>query len=155
MSSFAVYSYYCREYYYREMISHSTLDLDQAATGNEVTVHWGDHGKRIKPIRATVDRFACLDLPSNRRIDLSAVPPGAAAGKDPPLSQPRRRHARRSALALRRSAVQASRQPCLRPQNSRPTAATIVITSESPRSLRFPHPTLPCFITHAWRHPRV
>jgi vanillate/3-O-methylgallate O-demethylase len=72
VSSLAVYSYY-----YREMISHSTIDLDQAEIGNEVIVHWGDHGARIKPIRATVERFPYLDLPANKDYDLSTVPSGA------------------------------------------------------------------------------
>lgn len=74
VSSLAVYSYY-----YREMISHSTIDLAQAQLGNEVIVHWGDHGARIKPIRATVERFPYLDLPSNKDYDLSTIPSGLAA----------------------------------------------------------------------------
>ena len=69
VSSLAVYSYY-----YREMISHTTLDLDQAHIGNEVIVHWGDHGSRIKPIRATVERFPYLDLPTNKDYDIDAIP---------------------------------------------------------------------------------
>ena len=68
VSSLAVYSYY-----YREMISHSTMDLDEAEIGNEVIVHWGDHGSRIKPIRATVERFPYLDLPRNQDFDVSKV----------------------------------------------------------------------------------
>jgi glycine cleavage system aminomethyltransferase T len=73
ISSLAVYSYY-----YREMISHSTIDLDQAGLGNEVVIHWGDHGGRIKEIRATVSRFPYLDLPSNRDYDLASIPSGVA-----------------------------------------------------------------------------
>jgi len=71
ISSAAVYSYF-----YREMISQTTIDLDQAQIGNEVVVHWGDFGKRIKQVRATVERFPYLDLPSNRDYDLSTVPSG-------------------------------------------------------------------------------
>ena len=71
ISSAAVYSYY-----YREMISQTTIDLDQAEIGNEVVVHWGDFGKRIKEVRATVERFPYLDLPSNRDYDLTSVPSG-------------------------------------------------------------------------------
>lgn len=71
VSSLAVYSYY-----YREMISHTTLDLDQTQIGTEVVVHWGDHGSRIKEIRATVERFPYLDLPTNKDIDISAIPAG-------------------------------------------------------------------------------
>ena len=65
ISSAAVYSFY-----YREMISQTTIDLDQAEIGNEVVVHWGDFGKRIKEVRAVVERFPYLDLPSNRDYDL-------------------------------------------------------------------------------------
>jgi vanillate/3-O-methylgallate O-demethylase len=67
VSSLAVYSYY-----YREMISHSTIDIADAQIGNEVVMHWGDHGKRIKPIRATVERFPYLDLPTNKDVDVTA-----------------------------------------------------------------------------------
>ncbi|MFJ1667595.1 aminomethyl transferase family protein [Streptomyces bottropensis] len=74
VSSVAVYSYY-----YREMISHSTIDLEHGEIGTEVVVHWGDHGGRIKPIRATVERFPYLDLASNKDFDLSAVPSGVAS----------------------------------------------------------------------------
>ncbi|MCX4642026.1 MULTISPECIES: aminomethyl transferase family protein [unclassified Streptomyces] len=74
VSSVAVYSYY-----YREMLSHSTIDMDQAEIGTEVIVHWGDHGGRIKPIRATVERFPYLDLASNKDFDFTAVPSGVAA----------------------------------------------------------------------------
>lgn len=72
VASVAVYSYY-----YREMISHCTIDIDQAKIGNEVVVHWGDFGKRIKDVRATVERFPYLDLPRNQDYDLSTVPFGA------------------------------------------------------------------------------
>ncbi|WP_244891529.1 hypothetical protein [Rhodococcus erythropolis] len=77
VSSLAVYSYY-----YRHMLSHSTLDLAEAVVGNEVTVHWGDHGNRIKPIRATVEPFPYLDLPSNKNVD--------TRGTESPAYQPRR-----------------------------------------------------------------
>lgn len=66
VSSAVVYSYY-----YREMISQTTIDLDQAEIGNEVTVHWGDYGGRIKQIRATVERFPYLDLPRNQDYDVA------------------------------------------------------------------------------------
>jgi glycine cleavage system aminomethyltransferase T len=71
VSSAAVYSYY-----YREMLSQCAIDLDQAEIGNKVVLHWGDYGKRIKEVRATVERFPYLDLPSNRDYDLSSVPSG-------------------------------------------------------------------------------
>ena len=69
VSSLAVYSYY-----YRQMLSHSTVDLDEAQVGNEVVVHWGDHGSRIKPIRAMVEAFPYLDLPSNKDVDTRRTP---------------------------------------------------------------------------------
>lgn len=73
VSSLAVYSYF-----YREMISQSTVNLDKAEIGTEVIVHWGDHGGRIKQIRATVERFPYLDLPDNKDYDLSSIPSGVA-----------------------------------------------------------------------------
>jgi len=73
ISSVAVYSYY-----YRRMISQCTIDIAHAETGTEVEVHWGNHGERIKRIRATVERFPYLDLPSNKDYDLASVPSGVA-----------------------------------------------------------------------------
>ena len=69
IASHAVYSLY-----FREVISQCTIDIDQAEIGNEVTLHWGDFGKRIKEVRATVERFPYLDLPSNKDYDLSDAP---------------------------------------------------------------------------------
>ena len=69
VSAAGVYSYY-----YREMISQCTIDLEHAEVGSEVILHWGDHGQRIKEIRATVARFPYLDLPSNKNYDLEAIP---------------------------------------------------------------------------------
>ncbi|WP_433622119.1 hypothetical protein [Nocardia sp. CA-120079] len=74
VASAAVYSYY-----YREMLSQCVIDIDQAHIGNKVVLHWGDHGGRIKEIRATVERFPYLELPSNRDYDLSTVPSGLPA----------------------------------------------------------------------------
>jgi glycine cleavage system aminomethyltransferase T len=73
VSSGTIYSYY-----YREVISHCTIDVDQAKIGNNVVVHWGDYGKRIKEVRATVERFPYLDLPRNENYDLSTVPSGVS-----------------------------------------------------------------------------
>ena len=69
ISSGATYSYY-----YRAMISHCTIDLDAAKIGTEVIVQWGDYGKRIKDVHATVARFPYLDLPPNRDIDVASLP---------------------------------------------------------------------------------
>ena len=63
-------------YYYRKMIAHCTIDIDQAEIGNEVIVHWGEYGHKIKEIRATVARFPYIDLPSNQEYDLDTVPKG-------------------------------------------------------------------------------
>ena len=63
-------------YYYREMISHCSIDVDQAQIGNEVIVCWGDFGRRIKEVRATVERYPYLDLPRNEYYDLNTVPSG-------------------------------------------------------------------------------
>lgn len=71
VSSSTIYSYY-----YREVISHCSISVDQAEIGNEVIVHWGDFGKRIKEVRATVEAFPFLDLPRNDKYDLSTVPSG-------------------------------------------------------------------------------
>ena len=74
ISSLAVYSYY-----FREMISHSTIDMELAEIGTEVVLHWGNHGERIKQIRATVERFPYLDLPANKDVDLESFPSGVVA----------------------------------------------------------------------------
>lgn len=74
VASAAIYSYY-----YREMLSQCTIDIDQAEIGNEVILHWGDYGHRIKQVRATVERFPYLDLPRNKDYDLSSVPSAVPA----------------------------------------------------------------------------
>lgn len=63
-------------YYYRELLSHCVIDIDQAEEGNEVIVHWGDFGGKIKEVRATVSRFPYQDLPANKEYDLSKAPSG-------------------------------------------------------------------------------
>ena len=60
-----VSSFTTSSYYYRSFLSHCTLDVDQAEIGNEVTVHWGDYGRRIKEVRARVERYPYLDLSRN------------------------------------------------------------------------------------------
>lgn len=68
-------------YYYRDIISQSIIDIDQATLGNEVIVLWGDYGKRIKEVRATVVRYPYIDLPRNENYDLSTVPSGVPSSK--------------------------------------------------------------------------
>jgi vanillate/3-O-methylgallate O-demethylase len=69
-SSGTIYSYF-----YREVLSHACIDVDQAEIGNEVVVQWGDHGGRIKDVRATVERFPYLTDPRNSDVDTAALAP--------------------------------------------------------------------------------
>jgi vanillate/3-O-methylgallate O-demethylase len=71
ISSGTVYSYY-----YREVISHCTIDIGLADVGTEVIVKWGDFGGKIKDVRATVARYPYLDLEPNQSYDLSRVASG-------------------------------------------------------------------------------
>lgn len=52
-------------YHYREVLSMGCLDVAEAQIGNELILQWGDHGKRIKPVRVTVERYPYLDKPRN------------------------------------------------------------------------------------------
>ena len=63
-------------YYYRQVISHAVIDIDQAQMGNEVTVQWGDFGGRIKNVRARVERYPYLDTGRNQNFDMSQIPSG-------------------------------------------------------------------------------
>ena len=67
-SSGTIYSYW-----FREVLSHACLDVDQNEIGNEVTVQWGDHGGRIKDVRATVERFPYLTDPRNSDVDTATL----------------------------------------------------------------------------------
>jgi vanillate/3-O-methylgallate O-demethylase len=69
VSSGTIYSYF-----YREVLSHGSIDADQAEVGNEVVVQWGDHGGRIKDVRATVERFPYLTEGRNNEVDTFGVP---------------------------------------------------------------------------------
>jgi len=55
-------------YYFRKILSHCTIDIDQAQIGNEVVVQWGDHGGPIKEIRATVARYPYLNENRNQTV---------------------------------------------------------------------------------------
>lgn len=68
ISSGTIYSYYLRE-----TISMGCIDSAHLEPGTELIVEWGDHGRRIKPVRVTVDRFPLLS--ENRN---SEVAPAAA-----------------------------------------------------------------------------
>jgi len=67
-SSGTIYSYY-----FREVISMATIDVESAKIGTEVIVQWGDHGCRIKNVRATVERFPYLSEGRNGEIDTSTL----------------------------------------------------------------------------------
>jgi vanillate/3-O-methylgallate O-demethylase len=60
-------------YYFREVLSMGVIDIDQASIGNEVIVQWGDHGHRIKDVRATVERFPYMQEGRNDQIDLTTL----------------------------------------------------------------------------------
>ncbi|GCE43452.1 Similar to vanillate/3-O-methylgallate O-demethylase [Rhodococcus wratislaviensis] len=55
-------------YYYRQMLSLSTIDVAHSEPGTELTVHWGRPGGPQKPIRATV--APAPYKPDRRRSDL-------------------------------------------------------------------------------------
>ena len=59
------------------MISHAVIDIDKIEEGKEVLVQWGDYGKKIKNLRATITRYPYVnDVPDNRVYDVSTVPSG-------------------------------------------------------------------------------
>jgi glycine cleavage system aminomethyltransferase T len=58
-------------YHFRKMLSLCTIDRDQAGIGNEVVVRWGNHGGRIKDIRARVARFPYLTEGRNQGVDVA------------------------------------------------------------------------------------
>lgn len=60
--------------YYRETISLCCIDPEFAQIGTEVSVLWGDVGKRQLEIRAKVDRFPYLDLVPNKEFDVETIP---------------------------------------------------------------------------------
>ena len=60
-------------YYYREVLSNANIDVDQAEIGNEVVVQWGDHGRRIKDVRATVERYPYLSEARNSEVDTATL----------------------------------------------------------------------------------
>jgi vanillate/3-O-methylgallate O-demethylase len=68
VSSGTVYSYY-----FRQVLSMATIDADCAKVGTEVVVKWGDHGRRIKDVRATVERFPFIAEERNDTIKLSVA----------------------------------------------------------------------------------
>lgn len=63
--------------HYHTMIAHAVIDIDKIEEGKEVLVQWGDYGKKIKNLRATITRYPYVnDVPDNRVYDVSNVPSG-------------------------------------------------------------------------------
>ena len=71
ISSGTIYSYY-----FREVLSMGCVDVDVAELGSEVIVRWGDHGKRIKDVRATVQRYPYLTEGRNDQVDTAELSAG-------------------------------------------------------------------------------
>jgi vanillate/3-O-methylgallate O-demethylase len=67
-SSGTIYSYY-----FREVLSMAVIDVELAKIGTEVIVQWGDHGRRVKNVRATVERYPYLAEGRNDQIDTSSL----------------------------------------------------------------------------------
>jgi len=63
VASGVVYSYY-----FRKILSHCTIDIDQAKIGSEVIVQWGDYGGPIKEIRATIAQYPYLSESRNSAV---------------------------------------------------------------------------------------
>ena len=53
-------------YHLREVLSMGS-STSMGEIGNDVMVQWGDHGRRIKDVRATVERFPYIAGGSQRR----------------------------------------------------------------------------------------
>jgi glycine cleavage system aminomethyltransferase T len=68
ISSGTIYSYF-----FREVLSMGTIDLDASQIGTEVIVQWGDYGGRIKDVRATVERFPYLTEGRNSDLDVTQL----------------------------------------------------------------------------------
>lgn len=62
--------------YYRDIISETVIDINEAEIGKEVIVKWGNAGQRIKDIRARIERYPYLDLQDNKSYDLDVCPKG-------------------------------------------------------------------------------
>ena len=61
-------------YYYRQMISLCSIDVQYSELGTPVAVLWGEAGTRQKSIRAVVSRFPYLNEHRNEQVDVSAIP---------------------------------------------------------------------------------
>jgi glycine cleavage system aminomethyltransferase T len=61
-------------FYFREMISLCSIDVEYSAMGTEVVVLWGNPGTRVKEIRAKVSRFPYLSENRNQVVDVRKIP---------------------------------------------------------------------------------
>jgi len=68
VSSGTIYSYY-----FREVLSMGCIDLDASKIGTAVIVQWGDHGGKIKDVRATVASFPYLTEGRNSDLDVTTI----------------------------------------------------------------------------------
>jgi glycine cleavage system aminomethyltransferase T len=73
VSSGTIYSYY-----YRQVMSMGSVAVDEAQIGNEVVVQWGDHGGRIKDVRATVERYPFISEDRNSDVNTRTLPAAQA-----------------------------------------------------------------------------
>lgn len=60
--------------YYRETISLCCIDAELAEVGTDISLIWGNIGKRQLEIRAKVGRYPYLDLTPNKEFDLESIP---------------------------------------------------------------------------------
>jgi glycine cleavage system aminomethyltransferase T len=61
------------DYGYRQVLSHGILDVNATDIGTEVVVRWGDHGGRIKDVRARVERFPYVAEDRNDQVQVAAL----------------------------------------------------------------------------------
>ena len=61
-------------YYFREMLSLCSIDVEHSAIGTLVVVLWGNPGTRQKEIRAKVSLFPYLRENRNQVVDVSKIP---------------------------------------------------------------------------------
>lgn len=61
-------------FYFRQMLSLCSIDVEHSAIGNEVVVLWGNPGTRQKEVRAKVSRFPYLSENRNQVVDVSKIP---------------------------------------------------------------------------------
>lgn len=62
--------------YYKVFLCQAVLDIEEIRADREVIIKWGDYGKRIKDVRATIARYPYSALPENQGYDMSSVPVG-------------------------------------------------------------------------------